>query len=176
MLHNCAYPFSRCQCSLSAFWLWLCGTFIFVFINPINKKPLNPVIWNITYAFSRLSKYLTFLLKDLNYAIPVLGFLPNKTKIDLQLHNKQELLIANFVDYLTKKEYHFKMCFDGTFSSLFILFLITQDYFFALVHLNFAYVLKDKFPLFNFPFTKCIFFLSILNKNVVIFKICNLFS
>lgn len=54
------------------------------------------------------------------------------------------------------------MCFDGTFSSLFILFLITQDYFFALVHLNFAYVLKDKFLLFNFLFTKCIFFLSIL--------------
>lgn len=104
MFHNSAYPFLRCQCSLSAFWLWLCGTFIFVFINPLNKKPFNPVIWSITYAFPRLSKYLTFLLKDLNYAIPVLGFLPNKTKIDLQLHNKQELLIANFVEYLTKKD------------------------------------------------------------------------
>lgn len=163
MFHNSVCPFSRCWCPPSALWLLLCGTFIFVSINPLNKKPFNPVIWSITYALSGLSKYLTLLLKDLIYAIPVLGFLPNKTKIELQLHNKQELLIANFVEFPTKKEYHFKMCFDGSFSSLFILFLITQDYLFALVHLNFACVLKDKFLLFNnFVFTKCIFCFSIL--------------
>lgn len=81
-----------------------CGTFIFVSINPLNKKPFNSVIWSITYAFSGLSKYLTLLLKDLNYAILVLGSLPNRTEIELQLHNKQELLIANFVDFFFYKK------------------------------------------------------------------------
>lgn len=42
------------------------------------------------------------LLKDLNCEIPVLGLLPKRTKIELQLHNKQELLIANFVECLRK--------------------------------------------------------------------------
>lgn len=99
------YPFSRCQCPPSALWLLLCGTFIFGSISPLNKKrQFNPVIWSITYAFSGLSKYLTLLLKDLNYEIPVLSFLPNRTKIELQLHNKQELLIANFVEFLQKQK------------------------------------------------------------------------
>lgn len=101
---NPVCPFSRCWSPPSALgYVLLCGTFIFVSINALNKKPFNPVIWSITYAFSGLSKYLTLLLKDLNYAILLLGFLPNKTKIELQLHNKQELLIANFVEFLTKK-------------------------------------------------------------------------
>lgn len=100
------YPFSRCQPPPSALWLLLWGTFIFGSINPLNKKKkqFNPVIWSITYAFSGLSKYLILLLKDLNYEIPVLGFLPNRTKIELQLHNKQELLIANFVEFLPKRK------------------------------------------------------------------------
>lgn len=151
MFHNSVYSFSRCQPLPPALWLLLCGTFIFGSINPLNKKQLNPVIWSIICACSGLSKYLTLLLKYLNYEIPVWGFLPYRTKIELQLHNKQELLIANFVEFLTKKkECHFRVCFDGTFSSLFILFLITQDNFLALVHLNFAYVLEHKFLLFSF--------------------------
>lgn len=124
----------------SALWLLLGGTFTFVSINPLNKKSFNPVIWSIAFAFSGLSKYLTLLFKDLNYAIPVLGFLPNRTEIELQLHNKQELLIANFLEFLTKKKgISLQNVFWWNFSSLFILFLITQDYFFALVNLNSAY-------------------------------------
>lgn len=103
MFHDSNYPFSRHQCPPSALWLLLCETFILVSINLLHKKPFNPVIWIITYAFLGLSKYLSLLLKTLNYAISVLGFLPNMTKIEFQLHNKQELLIANFVEFLTKK-------------------------------------------------------------------------
>lgn len=113
---------------------------------------------SITHAFGGGGIKIPYSsFKTLIFAISALGFLPNKTKIELQLHNKQELLIANCVEFLTKKKISLPSVLDRAFSSLFISFLITQDCFSTLVHLNFAYVLKEKLlcltfsPLNAFP-------------------------